>query len=311
MHALILGGNGFIGSYIVDELLAAGNKVRIFGRAPIGSEKPLPLVEYIYGEFSDTAKLSEALNDIDVVYHSISTTVPSSSNKSPVEDVNGNLINTINLLECMRRKSVPRIVYLSSGGTVYGIPDSSPVSESHPLRPISSYGIVKVAVENYLHMFHELHGISYVALRVSNPYGAGQSNTGLQGVIGTYISRLNEGFNIEVWGTGEIVRDFIHVQDVAQLCVLAGKSKAVGVFNAGFGEGTSILNIIDIVSQYLDYDIEVVFKPGRSFDVPHIVLDITKAQTQFHWSPTITLKSGIHHTMDRVFRNSWEKLIAA
>ena len=311
MHALVLGGNGFIGSYIVDALLAAGNKVRVFGRAPGNSDSLLPSVEYIYGEFSDVARLSEALNDIDVVYHSISTTVPSSSNLSPVEDINGNLINTVKLLECMRQQSVPRIVYLSSGGTVYGIPDSSPVSELHPLRPISSYGVVKVAVENYLHMFHELHDITYVALRVSNPYGAGQSNTGLQGVIGTYINRLNEGLNIEVWGTGEIVRDFVHVQDIALLCVRAGESDAVGVFNAGFGKGTSILNIIDIISQYLDRNVEPVFKSGRSFDVPHIVLDISKAQAEFDWSPTITLQNGIGHTMDRVFKNSWVKLVAA
>lgn len=298
MQTLVLGGNGFIGSHLVDQLLVGGHRVRVFDRGPERLRDPLPSVEYFSGEFNDLTLLAEALNHVDVVYHLISTTVPATSNMDPVGDITGNLINTVRLLELMRLQSVPRIVFFSSGGTVYGKPESSPIPESHPLRPISSYGVVKVAIENYLHMFYDLHGIEYVALRASNPYGARQGHTGLQGVIGTYISRLYAGLPIEVWGTGEIVRDFIYVEDLAALCVEAGASDAVGCFNAGFGEGATILETIELISQSTGIDIKPVFTPGRSFDVTHAVLNTTKARKVFGWQPTITLKEGISRTVD-------------
>ena len=297
MRALVLGGNGFIGSHLVDQLLISGVGVRVFNRGPERIQRPLSSIEYITGEFNDIDSLGDALTDIDVVYHLISTTVPSTSNNDPVRDITDNLVNTVNLLELMRQKSVSRIVYLSSGGTVYGIPEVSPIRETHPLQPISSYGVVKVAIENYLHMFYELHGISYVALRASNPYGPRQSNAGLQGVIGTYINCLKNGRSLEVWGNGEIIRDFIHVEDLVSLCVSAGMTDAVGCFNAGFGEGASILDIIDILSEHTGMSIVPIFREGRSFDVPHVVLDIEKTTEEFNWRPKISLKAGIARTL--------------
>ena len=298
MQALVLGGNGFIGSHLVDQLLVCGHRVRVFDRGPERFRDPIPSVEYRTGEFNDHPLLAEALTNVDVVYHLISTTVPATSNMDPVADINGNLINTVKLLELMRLQSVPRIVYFSSGGTVYGKPETSPIPESHPLRPISSYGVVKVAIENYLHMFYELHGVEYVALRASNPYGARQGHAGLQGVIGTYITHLYDGLPIEVWGTGEIVRDFIHVDDLTSLCVKAGAADVVGIYNAGYGKGATVLEIIELIAQSTGINIKPVFKPGRSFDVPHVVLDISKAQQELAWEPIISLKSGIIRTVD-------------
>lgn len=298
MQSLVLGGNGFIGSHLVDQLLESGSRVRVFDRGPESFRSPLPSVDYFTGDFNDVAKLAEALINVDVVYHLISTTVPSTSNMDPVADITGNLINTVKLLDLMRLQSVPRIVYLSSGGTVYGLPKLSPIPETHPLQPISSYGVIKVAIENYLHMFYELHGIEYVALRASNPYGVRQGHAGLQGVIGTYINRLYDSLPIEVWGTGKIVRDFIHVEDLARLCVVAGLSKSIGKFNAGVGSGTSILRIIDIISGKSGIDINPVFKQGRSFDVPHAVLDIAKTKQEFDWQPLIQIEEGIARTLD-------------
>ena len=297
MQVLVLGGNGFIGSHLVDQLLSSGNKVRVYDRGPEKFRDPLKAVEYFAGEFNDSALLAEAMNGVDIVYHLISTTVPSTSNLNPVEDINGNLINTVKLLDLMRQQEVNRIVYLSSGGTVYGKPESSPIVEEHPLRPISSYGVVKVSIENYLHMYHDLYGIDYVSLRASNPYGVRQGHAGLQGVIGTYINRLFSGSPIEVWGTGEVVRDFIYVEDLARLGVAAGHSKAVGCYNAGYGKGASILEIIDIIAGCSKIDIQPVFKPGRSFDVPHAVLNIEKAKAEFGWAPQVSLEEGIARTI--------------
>lgn len=297
MQTLVLGGNGFIGSHLVDSLLERGNRVRVYDRGPEKFREPLPEVDYCFGEFDNSSLLAEALNGVDVVFHLISTTVPATSNIDPIADIKGNLVNTVNLLELMHKQSISRIVYLSSGGTVYGNPQMVPIKESHPLNPISSYGVVKVAIEKYLHMFSELYGIGYTALRASNPYGSRQGHAGLQGVIGTFINRLIDERPLEVWGTGEVIRDFIYIDDLARLCAIAGESHVSGCFNAGYGEGASILQIVDIFSEYLGVNMALEFKPGRSFDVPNAVLDISHTCETFDWKPEVELFNGIARTL--------------
>lgn len=293
MKALVLGGNGFIGSHVVDQLLSEGHSVRVFDRAPERFRKPLPNVDYRLASFDDVAVLMEALEGIDVVFHLISTTVPSTSNKDPVYDIASNLMGTVKLLDLIRDSSVSRIVYLSSGGTVYGVPEFSPILESHPLRPICSYGVVKVAIENYFQMYHHLYGIDYVALRASNPYGERQGHTGVQGVIGTFMGKVLSGEAIEIWGDGSVIRDFIHVDDLANLCVCAGKSSALGIFNAGSGNGNSVNEIVSTLSSVSGVEITPSYRSGRSYDVPQIVLDISKAKEEFSWNPIVELEEGI------------------
>lgn len=298
MRALVLGGNGFIGSHLVDALLADGVRVRVFDRAPERYRVPLAGVEFFQGDWGDMAAVAESLADIDTVFHLISTTVPSTSNLDPVGDIQNNLVNTVRLLILMREAGIKKLVYLSSGGTVYGIPENNPVREDHPLRPISSYGIVKVAIENYLHMEQRLHGLQAVVLRASNPYGPRQGHGGVQGVIGTFLWKLAQNDPIQIWGDGSIVRDFIHVRDLAQLCVRAARHQTSGCFNAGSGEGASISDIVDTISRVIGRQLDPLHKPGRGFDVPRVVLDISRARAEFGWSPNIHLEDGI--------REAWE-----
>lgn len=296
MRVLVLGGNGFIGSHVVDHLLAQGYLVRVLDRGVEKFRAPLTQVDYRLYSFDDVPALAEALEGIDVVYHLISTTVPSTSNKDPVYDAESNLIGTIKLLNLIRDSNVSRIVYLSSGGTVYGIPDCSPISESHLLRPICSYGVVKVAIENYLHMYHHLYGLEYAVLRVSNPYGERQGHAGVQGVIGTFMGKILNGEQIEIWGDGGIVRDFIYIADLADLCVKVGGSHKVGVFNAGSGQGSSIQKIVATLSTVTEQSIRSRYSIGRSYDVPEVILDIDKAKRQFKWNPDISLLEGMIKT---------------
>lgn len=296
MRALVLGGCGFIGSHLVDHLLAAGHKVRVFDRVPESFRQPLPHVEYRLGDFLDASLLAEALEGVDVVYHLISTTVPSTSNLNPVADVQSNLIGTLQLLNLMVQKQVSKIVFLSSGGTVYGIPESVPIPETHPLRPICSYGVVKVAIENYLHMFHNLHGLEYVILRASNPYGERQGHAGVQGVIGTFIKKIITSEPIVIWGDGSVVRDFVYVGDLAELCVLAGQTKDVGIFNVGSGVGSSINGIIDVLASVTGRPIEPTYRAGRGYDVPCVILNIESAKSKFNWASNIELYDGLQKT---------------
>lgn len=282
----------------MDRLRAGGLAVRVFDRRPELFRDPRTDVEYVMGDLADTSQVFEAMNGVDAVIHLVSTTVPATSNLDPVADIKGNLIATVRLLEMMRAADVKKIVYLSSGGTVYGIPEVEQVPEDHALRPISSYGIIKVAIENYLHMEQRLHGLTPIILRASNPYGPRQGHTGIQGIIGTHLWRIARGEPVEVWGDGSVVRDYIHVTDLADLCVNAVLSEGIsGSFNAGSGTGTSVLEIVDSISRTVQASggspVVPTFKPGRTFDVPKIVLDITKARKELNWNPGITLDQGI------------------
>lgn len=296
MNILVLGGNGFLGSHLVDKLVKAGNRVRVFDRSPDPFRSPLPQVEYVTGSFNDQSLLAESLVGIDVVAHLISTTVPSTSNMDPVADIEGNLIATVNLLNLMKLQKVNKIVYLSSGGTVYGVPKTSPIPESHSLHPISSYGIVKVAIENYLYMAHQSTGLEYAILRASNPYGPRQGHSGVQGVIATFLSNIANNRTIEIWGDGEVVRDFIYITDMAALIEKVIISDKQGCYNAGYGEGSSINQILGHIQNSIDIEVKTKYLDKRVFDVPHVVLDNRLAMADFDWQPVTSIDEGIAQT---------------
>jgi len=301
VKVLILGGCGFIGSYITDAFLTHGHQVRIFSHTPEHLREPLPGVEYHIGDFSDCTAVDTALHDIDIVIHAISTSVPGTSNIDTVADIHGNLLATIQLLGLMRRRGIRRIVYLSSGGTVYGNPETYPVSEGAPLQPICSYGIVKVAVENYLDMYRHIYDLEPVILRLSNPYGPRQGHLGVQGVITSFLYHVLQKKALRVWGDGNNIRDYVHVEEVAQLCVKAALSSLSGVFNIGSGVGYSLAEIIAIIASVTGESPKVHYLEGRPFDVKSIVLDISKARDAFAWSPRINLHRGI--------RNYWQWML--
>lgn len=298
MRILVIGGNGFIGSHLVDNLIASGHKVRVFDRSPERYRPPLTGVEYLLANFGDTSLLSEALEGVDLVYHLVSTTVPSTSNRDPLADIESNLMGTVRLLQLMQQQSVKRIVFLSSGGTVYGVPESDLVSEQHAPKPVCSYGVVKLAIENYLHMFHHLYGIEYLCLRVSNPYGPRQGHLGVQGVIGTFLSNVKEGTKVQIWGDGSVVRDYIYVGDLATLCAQVVTFTGSGVFNVGSGRGTSLLEIVQTIGRVSKRSITPSFLQKRNYDIPRIVLDIRKVTSTFGWVPRVDLEKGIELTFD-------------
>jgi UDP-glucose 4-epimerase len=293
MNVLVLGGNGFIGSHLVDALLRKGVRVRVFDRSADCHNRMHSNIEYHIGSFNDSAQMAEALQDIDLVYHLISTSVPSTSNLDPVADIKGNLIGTVQLLQQMVQLNVKRILYLSSGGTVYGNPSVENVSEKHPLRPICSYGVIKVAIENYIHMFEQLYGIEPIVLRPSNPYGPRQGHVGVQGVIPTFLKRLIDHEPIQIWGDGSVVRDYLYIDDLISLCIKAGFSEGTGTFNAGSGIGYSLNELLSVIQKISGEKLDVKYLAGRSFDVKKITLDIENAQNEFSWKPEISIEDGI------------------
>jgi UDP-glucose 4-epimerase len=296
MKVLVIGGSGFIGSHVVDKLLAHQHSVRVFDRRPERFRAPLSGVDYRFGEFADEMTLVEALSGVDVVYHLVSSTVPGTADLDPKTDVRDNLIGTINLLESMQRLGLTRILFLSSGGTVYGIPEVVPIPETHALRPISSYGIVKAAIEHYLEMFRKTRGFSPIIVRASNPFGPRQAHSGVQGVVSTFLRRILVGEPIEIWGDGTVVRDYLEVSDLAELCVRAGTSDREGAYNAGSGHGLSVNDVVEAVRKVTGADVKVIYKPSRPVDVTRSVLDCSRAKNEFGWECKTGFDSGLSNT---------------
>jgi UDP-glucose 4-epimerase len=296
MKVLVIGGSGFIGSHVVDKLLAHQHSVRVFDRRPEQFRAPLSGVDYRFGEFADEMTLVEALSGMEVVYHLVSTTVPGTADLDPKTDVRDNLIGTINLLDSMQRLGLTRLLFLSSGGTVYGIPDVVPIPETHALRPVNSYGIVKAAIEHYLEMYRRTRGFSPVIVRASNPFGPRQAHSGVQGVVSTFLRRILVGEPIEIWGDGNVVRDYLEVSDLAELCVRVGTSTSEGAYNGGSGHGLSVNDVVKAVRNVTGADIKVIYKPARPVDVPRSVLDCSRAKSEFGWECETGFESGLSNT---------------
>ncbi|HTW87652.1 MAG TPA: NAD-dependent epimerase/dehydratase family protein [Candidatus Binataceae bacterium] len=296
VKVVVIGGAGFIGSHVVDKLLSYGHSVRVFDRQPERFRGSLAGVDYRFGDFADKMALVEALSGMDAVYHFVSTTVPGTADLDPKADVKDNLVGCINLLESMQYLGIRRILFLSSGGTVYGIPEKVPIPETHPLRPINSYGIVKVTIEHYLELFRRTRGLSPVVVRASNPFGPRQSHSGVQGVISTYLRNILVRQPIEIWGDGSVIRDYFEVGDLAELCVRAGTSSAERAYNAGSGYGLSINEIVEAIREVTGSNFETVHKPGRPIDVPCSVLDCTRAKEDFGWECKTEFKTGLRQT---------------
>ncbi len=298
MKVLILGGNGFIGSHYIDKLLINGHDVRVFDIAKERFRPHQNNVEYIYADFNNRKLLCKSLDKIDVVVHLVSTTTPSSSNSDPKYDVTTNLVETIFLLEQCVENGIKKVVFMSSGGAVYGNPRNNPASELSELNPISSYGITKLAIEKYLFMFKKLYDLDYVILRPSNPYGPRQSPYGNQGIIPIFLEKIFTGRPIEIWGSGEISRDYIYIDDlISALYNVTFQKMKASVYNIGSGVGCSILKLIDVIEVVTGTKASKAHKPRRPEDVQEITLDISRAIEDLRWRPKVSLSEGVESTL--------------
>jgi len=300
LKSLVLGGGGFIGSHLVATLLSAGTPVRVLER-PYRDRSALtpaaPNLEWLEGDFGNAQDIRRALDGVDKVFHLVSTTQPKSSNDDPAFDVQSNLLATLGLLEQLRSHPAVKLVFVSSGGTVYGTPRQTPIPETHPTDPTCSYGIVKLAIEKYLALYRVLYGLDYRILRLANPYGPGQEANRAQGVVGTFLSRIADDETIEVWGDGSVVRDYIYIGDTVSAMLQAARyGGEERVFNIGSGRGHSVREIIAAVEHTTGKTARVQYKAGRKFDVPVSVLDISRARTELGWAPQIELSEGLRLT---------------
>lgn len=302
MKIAILGGGGFIGSAIADRLLKDGHELRIFERSRVERYRQFPgngRVEWLSGDFMSVHDVGRAIDGVDVVLHLVGTTLPKNSNDDMVYDVESNLVTTLKLLGAMVDKQVGRIVFISSGGTVYGNPAYLPIDEDHPTEPRVSYGITKLAIEKYLLLYQQLYGIKANILRVANPFGERQRIETAQGAVGVFLSRAIQNQPVEIWGDGSVTRDYIYVGDVAEAFARAVNYEGTkSVFNISSGIGTSLNELIDMIERVVGREIVRHYLPARPFDVPVSVLDNTLARQELGWAPQLELEAGIVKTAE-------------
>lgn len=300
MRIVIFGGGGFIGSAIADRLLLDDHELRIFERprvAPYRKFKKSEKVAWMTGDLSNLHDVNDAIDDVDVVIHLVSTTLPKNSNEDPIYDVQTNMVATLQMLNAMVAKNIRKIIFISSGGTVYGAPLYLPIDENHPTNPLVSYGITKLAIEKYLQMYERMYGINAITLRVANPYGERQRIETAQGAVSVFMHHALNDIPIDIWGDGSVTRDYIHVNDVAEAFVRALEyTGARFCFNIGTGVGVSLNELIGLLEDVLGKRIMRNYLPGRPFDVPVSVLNNDLAQKELQWTPKISMLDGIVRT---------------
>ena len=296
MKCVVMGGGGFIGSHLSEVLLARGHEVTVFDRpeARFMNDLERAGASLSTGDFLRPDDINKAISNCDVIYHLVSATVPQTSNENPAYDIEVNVLGTLRLLDAARNAQVKKIVFSSSGGTVYGIPKELPIKESHSTEPTSSYGISKLTTEKYLHLYSILYGLNYCILRISNAYGERQPVTGSQGVIGAFMDKALRDAEITVWGDGSVIRDYVYIGDIVNAFVKAGTYEGdQKVFNIGADQGHSLNDIIGIIEQVVGHPLKTKYLPGRAFDVPVNILDISRAKLYLDWRPTVGILEGI------------------
>lgn len=302
MKIAVFGGGGFIGSAICDRLLKDNHALRIFERPRVEPYRRFSAeeaVEWITGDLMSVHDVTTVIKGVDVVLHLVSTTLPKNSNDDPVYDVQTNLVASLQLLNAMVENHVSRMVFISSGGTVYGNPVYLPIDESHPTDPIVSYGITKLAIEKYILMFQRLHGIKAVILRVANPYGERQRVETAQGAVTVFVNKALHGQPIEIWGDGSVTRDYIYISDVAEAfakAIIYDGEKSV--FNICSGTGTSLNELVAVIEHILGRKVLCCYLSGRPFDVPASILNNTLAQRELGWDLKVDMEEGIFRTLD-------------
>jgi UDP-glucose 4-epimerase len=305
--ATILGGLGFIGSHLARALLNHGFLVRIFDKlyASHGLIRDLETsVEVIEGDMERPQDVLDALSGSDICFHLIHSTVPGSSMEDPGYDVQSNVVSSVRWLSQLQRTSIRRLIFISSGGTVYGIPQSNPITEDHPTNPISSYGISKLCIEKYVLLYGQLFGINATILRPSNVFGEGQKISINQGIIGVFANSMIRGEPIEIWGDGSAKRDYLHIQDmITGVLMLVKYQGPYQIFNISAGEGHTVLEISDILQEILGRRSQISFKPSRGFDVPINVLSPLRLMNETGWKPKTTLREGIKRYVQWTLRD--------
>jgi UDP-glucose 4-epimerase len=305
MKTLVTGGAGFIGSNLVDALVARGDDVAVIDNLSTGKRENLDQAlasgaELIELDVRDAQAVAEAVERVgpEAIFHLAAQIDVRQSVADPALDSRVNVEGTINLLSAAQASGVRRVVNTSTGGAIYGEGQILPAPEDHPVAPESPYGLSKFCAENYCALFTRLHGLSTVSLRYGNVYGPRQDPLGEAGVIAIFCGKLLEGGRPTIFGDGSQTRDYVYVGDVVDVNLRAADSDLTGAFNVGRGVQTSVLDIVEALAAQSSNGFEADHAPARTGEVQHIALDPSHTKAELGWEARVDLHQGLAHTLD-------------
>lgn len=306
--AVVIGANGFIGSHLVDSLVADGLDVTAFDR--FSSVEPTfatDQVRLLQGEFLSRSDLEEAVRGQDYVFHFLSTTSPATAEADPTLDIRTNVAQSVELLESSVEAGVQHFYYASTGGAIYGPQDKLEYAEIDRALPISPYGIGKLSVEHYLHYFRAKHGLNSTALRISNPYGTRQKANKKQGLIPIALRQIFLGLPVTRLGNGSMVRDYVYVEDLVRMVTsMVGVDTDFDLYNLGSGQGHSVNSIIESLRRVTDIDFEVIERIAPPTFVDRVVLNTARYRAEFESGSLTSLDDGVRLTYSEMVRGSNE-----
>ena len=300
MKLLVTGGAGFIGSHVVDAMVAAGHDVAVVDDLSTGKRAQV----HRAARFYQVDIRSEALAGViagerpEVVFHEAARANVRESMEKPLLYADVNVLGSLNLLEACRREGVRKVVYASTGGAVYGEPQFLPVTEEHPIRPLDPYGASKHHVEHYLELYQANYGLEFTILRYPNVYGPRQDPYGEAGVVAIFCQKMVSGGQPVINGTGEQERDYCSVLDVARANVLALEAGGGGIYNIGTGIGTSVNRLFGLLAGLTRYSGPEVHGPAKLGEVSRTYLDASRARAALGWEPQVTLEDGLAATVE-------------
>ncbi len=301
-HYCVIGGSGFIGQHLVRELVSIGKRVTVIEKKDI-PDRPMPQgISYLVQKGDERAFLRNALKGADCVIHLAYSTVPKTSFENPVEDILANLPSLVIFFQVCSDLSLSKLVLLSSGGTVYGMARTIPITENHPTNPLSPYGITKLAAEKYALMYNRYYQLPVVIVRPGNAFGEGQLPLTGQGFIAAAIASILNRKEIVIFGESGTIRDYLHVSDITSGIIGAAEYGKIGsCYNIGSGVGQSNGDVLDSIRPLAvarGFELKIKIRPARMFDVPVNVLDSSRLQNHTGWKPSLAFKDGLQRAWD-------------
>lgn len=309
MKQLILGAAGFIGTNLAIQLskqadvdlILVDEKEEYFENI---EKLKLRNTELRIQPFSNNMDFDSLLDGVDVLYHLVSTSIPANSNQQVPQELMSNVIFTSLLLEACVKNKISKVVFISSGGTVYGKEACCPLNEETPTYPINSYGVQKITIEKLLYLYHHMYNLDYRVIRLSNPYGPYQRPNGILGAVTTFTERALKSKPIVIYGDGSVVRDFVYIDDAIRAIITITRDDAkYKTYNVGSGYGLSIQKLVDIVQAVLKRKSTIEYKKGRTVDVPVNYLDISRYEKEFGQLVFCPIEEGIKRTATFLEKN--------
>jgi len=298
--ALVTGGAGFIGSHLVDRLLALGYRVVVIDNLSTGKLKNLnPAATFHHADITQPAVADVFQREQPgLVFHLAAQTSVARSTRDPVRDGETNALGTLRVLEAARRHGLEKFIYSSTGGALYGEPETNPCTDDHPIAPLSPYGMSKFIGELYLQFYRRMYRLNYTSLRYGNVYGPRQDPQGEAGVVAIFTQAMLEGRQPEVFGDGDQERDFLSVDDAVEANICAIDRGDGLALNIGTGQKTSVNRIYELLGSIIGFRWEPLHRPARLGDVHQISLDNTRAARELGWTPKVTLEDGLSRTVE-------------